>query len=109
MATLFESLAAVNAYPIPPRTIADTAARQGLDPQAEATQETMHSAAYRLAQADLLLWLSLAPDVAQGGQSYSFTDEQHTSLRARANAIYGECEAAEKRPKTLYGYKGSRL
>lgn len=108
MATILESLRSVNAYPIPLRSIVDVAEYRGLVLTDEATQEKMQTVAYRLAQADLLLWLSLAPEVSQGGQSYNFTDEQRMQFRNRANALYGEC-GESKQVKSIYGYKGSRL
>lgn len=109
MATVLDSLKSINAYPIPLRTLSDTAVCRGLDLTKEATQELMQTADYNLAKADLLLWLSLAPDVSQGGQNYSFTDEQRVQLRNRANALYGKFEGENGKKKTIYGYKGSRL
>ena len=109
MAAVLDSLKSINAYPIPLRTISDTAVCRGIDLTAEATQELMQSAGYNLAKADLLLWLSLAPDISQGGQDYSFTDEQRVQLRNQANALYKEFEGENGKKKTIYGYKGSRL
>ena len=109
MAAVLDSLKSINAYPIPLRTISDTAVCRGLDLTAEATQELMQSAGYNLAKADLLLWLSHAPDISQGGQDYSFTDEQRVQLRNQANALYKEFEGENGKKKTIYGYKGSRL
>lgn len=109
MATVLESLKGINAYPIPLRTIVDVARYRGLDVTAEASQEIMQTVEYKLAQADLLLWLSLAPDVSQGGQSYGFTDEQRIQLRNRADMLYGEWQDENNKPKSVYGYKGSRL
>lgn len=111
MDTVLESLKGVNAYPIPLRTLTELAERRGLTLQAEATQETLLSAGYNLAKADILLWLSFAPEISQGGQSYSFTDEQRKQFRSSAYALYdlyGEEDDAAT-PKPLYGYKGSRL
>ena len=57
------------------------------------------------------MWLSVAPDVSQGGQSYSFTDEQRKQFRNRANSLYDDFGASDEAgtPKPIYGYKGSRL
>lgn len=63
---------------------------------------------YKKAVADVLMWLSNAPDVSQGGQSYSMTDDQRKQLRMRAMAIYQET-GDDTRKQTIYGYKGSRL
>ena len=108
MATVLEALKGINAYPIPMRSIEDAAEYRGLNLSDEASQEKMQSASYKLAQADLLLWLSIAPDVSQGGQSYGFTDEQRVQFRNRANSLHRECDDSGQ-TKSIYGYKGSRL
>lgn len=110
MPTILDSLKAINAYPIPLRTIDEVAVRRGLTLHAEATQEVLKGGAFGLAKADLLLWLSHAPNVSQGGQSYSFTDEQREDLRTAAYDLYDAfAEDEADKPKTIYGYKGSRL
>lgn len=109
MVTVLDSLLSVSAYPVPLRTLVGAAESRGLDASAEATQEVMLSDKYKLAEADVLMWLSLAPDVSQGGQSYSFSDAQRVQLRNRANALYGECADETDKPKPTYGYKGNRL
>ncbi|MBR5282855.1 MAG: hypothetical protein IKU22_08780 [Alistipes sp.] len=110
MATILEALKGVNAYPVPLRTLVENAERRGLDLSAEATKELLNGADYNLVVADLLLWLSFAPDISQGGQSFSFSDEQRVQLRNRANALYKEFDATEAgTPKPIYGYKGNRL
>ena len=88
MDTVLESLKGVNAYPIPLRTLTSVAGKRGLQLTVDATQEIQKSKAYNLAVADLLMWLSDAPDISQGGQSYSFTDEQRKEFRNRANSLY---------------------
>lgn len=108
MRTIAEALRGVNAYPVPPRTLVAITTKRGLDPAEELTSVILRSAPYKLCKADLLMWLSLAPDVTQGGQSYSFSDEQRNRLRAMAQQIYDELEE-DGLPKTLYGYKGKRL
>jgi len=109
MATVLESLKSINAYPVPLRTLVETAEHRGLDVALEATQEVMCSNSYLLAKADLLKWLSLAPDITQGGISYGFTDDQRLDLRRQANMLYENYEKGNYVPKSIYGYKGSRL
>lgn len=109
MATLLDSLKAISAYPIPLRTLTETAERRDLSVTAEATQEVLQSKTYRLAKADLLLWLSIAPDISQGGQSFSFTDEQRKDFKRQAQGIYDVLEPSQKAGRVTYGYKGSRL
>lgn len=109
MATILETLKGVSAYPVPLRTLVETAELRGLSLTEAATQEVMVGKAYKLAKADLLLWLSLAPNIGQGGQSYSFTDEQRQQFRNQAKALYDECDEVAAATKPIYGYKGSRL
>lgn len=105
MATVFDTLRAVSAYPVQADTIRAMAAAHGIDPNADAADTDS-----RLAEAGLLLWLSLAPNVTQGGQSYSFTDEQRADMRRRAKALAAQVAEEEgKHAPNVYGYKGSRL
>ena len=108
MPNVAEALRGVSAYPIPPRTLGEVAFRRGVDLFEEASPSLVRSAAFRLCRADLLMWLSLAPDVSQGGQTYSFTDAQREDMRRRARQEYAELDASSA-PKTTYGYKGSVL
>lgn len=109
--TTLDALKSINAYPVPLRTIMETAERRALSITAEAAQEVLQSKAFRLAKADLLLWLSLAPDITQGGQSFGFTDEQRKQMRREAQSIYEQLEptAAATTGTATFGYKGSRL
>jgi hypothetical protein len=109
MATIQNSLIGITLFPLPSRTIEEIAARRGLCLSDEATQETLTSKTYCLAKADLLMWLSYAPTVTQGGQSYSFSDEQRLQFRNQANSLYKEYASEDNVTKPIYGYKGSRL
>jgi hypothetical protein len=106
--TINEALRSVNAYPIPERTINEVCERRGLDPCAEAGFSILEGDDFKLAKADLLLWLSYAPNVSQGGQSYTFTDEQRKQMRDEAAGLLDEF-GEDETPKTRYGYKGSVL
>ena len=79
--SILEALKGINAYPIPLRTISTVADKRGVLLVDEATQDILKSKAFNLAIADLLMWLSEAPDVSQGGQNFSFTDEQRKQFR----------------------------
>lgn len=110
MAKVIEALKGLNSYPIPLRTLVETAEKRGLNIDTETTAEILKGKAYNLAAADIFLWLSFAPDVSQGGQSYSFTDEQRTQLRNHAKALYKDFDDdSGSANKPIYGYKGSRL
>lgn len=112
--SVLESLIGLTGYPIPMRTVLTIAIRRGLDIEeqmelGEAT-EALVSRPFRLAEADLLMWLYRAPNVSQGGQSYNFTDTQREDFRRRAQAIYDSIGGSSDRKSNVrYGYKGSRL
>lgn len=106
--TINEALRSINAYPIPDRTIIEVCERRGLDPCGEAGFSVLDSDDFKLAKADLLLWLSYAPNVSQGGQSYTFSDEQRKEMRAESAGLLDEL-GEDEAPKIRYGYKGSLL
>lgn len=107
--TIHEYLKGLSAYPIPLMAIVAVATDRRLTLDEEATVEATRSRACKLATADLFCWLSVAPNVSQGGQSYSFSDEQRKDLRSRALAIYKEFGDSGASRQTSFGYKGSRL
>ena len=108
--TVYESLLAVSAYPIPERVIQATALKRAVSLDGTADEATLKSNSYRLATADLYVWLYFAPNVSQGGQSYSFTDEQRKLWLKQAMAIYEELEDdALNALGTQYGYMGTKL
>lgn len=110
MTTILDAIKSVTLYPLPSRTIEQIAVRMGCALNDEATQERLTGTAYNLAKADVLKWLASAPNVSQGGQSYSFTEEQRQQFRNEANALYREFGADDSATaKPIYGYKGSRL
>lgn len=106
MATIVETFRALNAYPIPMPTLVSIAEARGLSPYDNADSTSRD---FRMAEADVYMWLSNAPDVSQGGQSYSFTDEQRKHFRQQAMVIYDEVGEAKGAKSTIYGYKGTRL
>ena len=108
MATILDALKGINSYPVPLRTLTEIAERRGVSLTTVTDATVLRGRDFNLCRADVLLWPSYAPNIAQGGQNYSFTDEQRTDLRNRAYELYDELEE-ENAPKTKFGYKGSRL
>lgn len=107
--TILDTFQGISAYPIPQRTLSAVALRRGISLIEPANYENMASTEYKLCKADLLVWLSQAPNISQGGQSFSFTDEQRKQYRQQANALYEECGEEDSSTRVIYGYKGSRL
>lgn len=95
-------------YPLPSATLDGVCIRRGLSRDTEATTDVFRSAAYRLAEADVLTWLAAAPNISQGGQNYTFSDEQRKAYRARAAAVFEELEGGAVK-SSIFGYKGDRL
>lgn len=111
MSTILEALKGINPYPIPLRTLNEVAGRRGVDLEDSLTPDVYNGKGYNLVRADLMMWLSFAPSISQGGQSYSFTDEQRTDFQNLARQLYDEYTEEEDAPivKNIYGYKGNRL
>lgn len=107
--TIGESLKSINAYPIPAQMFATIAARRGLNLSGEFTGYVAESSAYRLATADVYAWLAVAPNVSQGGQSYSFDNDTRANFLSISNRIYGEFGEESSVTGTKYGYKGRRI
>lgn len=107
MAKVIDALKGLTAFPLPSRSVEWVAAKRGLNIEAEATQEVLTGKEFNLACADLYLWLYTAPNVSQGGQTYSFSLEQRTHFRNEAQRLFDLY--APKEVKPVYGYKGSKL
>ncbi len=110
--TILDSLKTLNRYPVPSPFLESTLIRYGVDGGEALTADIINGAAYNLVKADVFVWLSDAPDISQGGQTYGFTDEQRVRLRNEAYAIYreyGKDMDGISTPTPLYGHKGSRL
>lgn len=102
---LMGALRGESLYPIPRETVEAFAARRGLDVAAGAA--ALGGRAYRLVRADVLGWLSRAPSVSQGGQTYGFSEWERRALAARAARLYREAGEAAGGP--AYGYRGESL
>jgi hypothetical protein len=107
MATVLESLKSLSSYPVPSATLTRVAGRRGLTLSAEATAGVLRSQSYRLAEADLMKWLSKAPSVSESGVSFSFSQSERDSLIREANEVY--LEYGEITQETEFGYIGDSI
>jgi len=108
--TTAEALLAVSSYPVPYRTIEAIALKRGLSLTDEADQSLVSGKSYQLSLADLYIWLYFAPNVSQGGQSYSFTAEQRSYWKSQALKIYNKYdEDAAESVAGNYGYMGAKF
>lgn len=110
MATISDVLKGINAYPIPTATLEAISVVRGLTLNAPFTKAIAESNAFKLAKADVYAYLAKAPNVSQGGQSYSFDEATRKKLSAMADAIYDEVGDPEAKVAAVsYGYKGKSL
>lgn len=108
--TIAEALQGVTLYPIPAATLESITTARGITVTDTATRDCYKRADYNLAKADVLMWLSYAPNISQGGQNYSFTDEQRLQYRREAQRLFNQWEASEDNAqKATFGYKGTLL
>jgi hypothetical protein len=102
---VLECLKSITNYPVPTRTLTRIAMGRDLNVHQEADKELLASRDYRFAEADLMLWLSKAPSISEGGVSFGLTPEERASFKAEAQAILSEIGDQEP----TYGYKGDTL
>lgn len=109
MKNVLKSLKSLSGYPIPLATIKDVADEVGLDIDVELTQEIRNSKEFKRAKAQVYFFLSEAPNVSQGGISYSFSEEERRRFRLRAESILDEIGDSGIASGVEYGYKGEEL
>lgn len=105
--TLIDYLRGLTNYPVPEEALQSILSKRGLDGKRTMTDDKLLC----LVTADLYSWLSTAPDISQGGQSYSLSDNIREYYRKRARELYqaGGEPVEEVKAKVQYGYKGERL
>lgn len=105
--TLSDYLRGLTNYPVPEEALQSILSKRGLDGKRPMTDDKLLC----LTTADVYRWLSTAPDISQGGQSYSLSDNIREYYRKRARELYqaGGEPVEEVKAKVRYGYKGDRL
>lgn len=79
-----------------------------MDSLAEISQRDRQGSAYKRAKAKVYLFLSEAPNVSQGGISYSFTADERSRYARKAEAILEEIGDPED-DGIKYGYIGENF
>ncbi len=106
---VLQSLKSISNYPINPAIIQDIADGVGLSVDTELTKEIREGKMFRRAQARVYLYLSEAPNVSQGGITFSFSAEERKRFRQRAEGILDEIGDSASSYGVEYGYKGEDL
>lgn len=108
--TIIQSLKSLSGYPIPSIVIEDIVDSEGLHINDVINAETRNSNAFKRCQAKVFTFLSEAPNVSQGGISFSFSEVERLRLKTKAGDILsaiGDKSANEL--KVTFGYKGENL
>jgi len=107
--TIYESLKSLSGYPIPAASIRDIIEDAGLSADTTADAAVRSSAPFRRAKARVYLLLAEAPDVSQGGISYSFSDEDKKHFRTQALSLLEDVGDDTSMVGDNYGWQGEDL
>ena len=104
--TIGQALGSLSMYPVPEVVVRLFTVKYGLHPDQTVSAEVQASSAYRLAKADVLYWISRAPNIAQGGQNYNLSEDERKALLSEANCIYAAEGVDTHGAPPKFGYKG---
>ena len=105
--TVFESLKGISRYPVPQSTFDKVAVKRGLTLSAELTQNIVLSKNYRLAESDVMTFISTAPDITEGDVKFSMSKTEREALMNMANAIIDSSSGSGS--SNTYGYQGENF
>lgn len=103
-----QALRSVTPYPLTADFIKSIAVGVGLSLDDMATEEVMNSRAYKQALGRIYLYLAEAPNVSQGGITFSFTEQDRIRYERKGNKLLQEATSGAERA-SRYGYKGENL
>lgn len=107
--TILNSLKSLNGYPIPQLSLENIIEEVGLSATQERTPAVRDGAPFKRAKARVYLLLAEAPDVSQGGISYSFSDEDKKHFRSLAQSLLEEVGDDASMFSDDYGWMGEDL
>lgn len=86
-----KALQALNNYPIPMPVIENIMDAEGMDAEkAETSKEVRLSPEFKRCEAGVYLFLAKAPNVTQGGITYSFSEDERERFAQMAASIKAE-------------------
>lgn len=109
MSTIFQSLKSISNYPIPSAIVEDAAEDYGLDAGQNSTVDIRKGKSYMLAKARLYDFLSDAPNISQSGITYTFSDVERKSFKAKAESIRESLDENDISDNNNYGYQGENF
>jgi hypothetical protein len=107
--TVLESLKSISGYPLSRLSLVNITEEVGLAWDAYISDKIRSMPAYKRAKARVYLMLSEAPNVSQGGITYSFSDEDRKRFRMLAQALLEEVGDDTSLMSDNYGWQGEDL
>lgn len=104
--TLLESLQSLTNYPVSPEYVEGVLTEEGMSADTQLTPETAHSAGFLRAKRRVCLYIATAPNLSQGGISYSLDANARGQFIEMASDI---AEALSEDEGGRYGYIGDEL
>nr|WP_308570821.1 hypothetical protein [uncultured Prevotella sp.] len=101
---IFEALRALSSYPVPPFVVNNITDEQGLNPGDDITPAIRQTAAFTKAKAAVYYFLADAPNISQGGVTYSFSEDERSRMKSKADAMLNGIGASGD--SGTYGYIG---
>ncbi len=87
---IIDALRSVSNYPIPTPTVVNITEEAGLTATNEADAKTRKSNAFKKAKALVYQFLAEAPNISQGGITYSFSKDERDIFEKQAAALLDE-------------------
>ena len=84
------AIKAMSSYPIPAATIENIIGEAGLDAEADITKDVRASNEFKKAKALTYAFLAEAPNIKQGGISYTFSEDERSRFAKKSNSILAE-------------------
>jgi hypothetical protein len=104
--TILEALKSISNYPVPQRVFNRVAAGRGLVLDQVAISTDFESSAYKGAESDIMTWLTTAPNVSEGGVSFSLSQNEREQLKREADSLLDQIGTPRV---SIFGYKGENL
>lgn len=108
--TIIDALRGLTGYPIPAAKLDTIAVECAVGLGDEFTPEIAASLNYKWAMAKVYRYLSEAPNISQGGVSYSFSADDRTRFASKSSSLLASIGYADEDDAgAQFGFKGSVL
>lgn len=85
-----DAIKAMSSYPIPASTIENIIEEAGLDAEADITKDIRASDEFKKAKALAYAFLAEAPNITQGGISYTFSQDERSRFEKKSNSLLAD-------------------